>query len=515
MLDQFGSVAGRQICNDNRLARDDTPAIRVAGVGKAYKSYVKPFDLLREVATGVPRHQEHWVLKDISFEISKGDIVGIIGANGAGKSTLLKIVAGLLDATFGTVEVKGRISAILELGTGFHPDFTGRQNIITGGMCLGMSRAEIEERQKWIIEFSELASVIDNPFRTYSSGMQARLTFATAVSVDPEIFIVDEALAAGDAYFVSKCIKRINEICSSGATVLFVSHSTNMVAQMCKSAIWLQDGRMHSIGPARDVAKQYDYAVHVRTSANAGQVVELPAEPLAIEAALIASEITPPVVPGMVQRGHHDASAPPAEAVTPVEIEPIDPTPMLAGNAAAVQAEPTLVAAPAIMKVYRKGPVFIDSVKFCDGEGIARSVFRTWDPLHIDVTYSCDGEIPEPTLGLAIGIERENDLVLIAQFSTVLAAGNEVISYDDAPYRRCAGRKGIISAVFPSLQMMNGDYLISVGVLPNVPGTVDFYEYRHRTYKMRVIAAGYPSGAAFYPLVEWQHTTTRSPHSVR
>ena len=253
------------------------------------------------------------------------------------KSTLLKIVAGLLDATTGSAKIRGRVSAILELGTGFHPDFTGRQNIITGGMCLGMSRAEIEDRQKWIIDFSELETVIDKPFRTYSTGMQARLTFATAVSINPEIFIVDEALAAGDAYFVSKCIKRIHEICSSGATVLFVSHGTNQVAQMCKTAVWLQDGHVHMIGPARDVAKEYDYAVHVRVSQNAGRLIEVANEQIV---PVTAAKKDAPADVANVQSPNPDEASITSEATPDADLVTVEPPVVKIASGIAALASP-------------------------------------------------------------------------------------------------------------------------------------------------------------------------------
>jgi ABC-type polysaccharide/polyol phosphate transport system ATPase subunit len=232
-------------------------AIRVAGLAKMFRIYRRPSDLLRELLTGKIRHQEFWALHDIDFTVGRGEVVGIMGRNGAGKSTLLKILAGTLSPSRGSVAIDGRVSAILELGTGFNPNFTGRENVYMGGLCAGFSRAEIDRKFDEIVEFAELAAVIDQPFRTYSTGMQARLSFSTIMVADPEVLIVDEALSVGDAKFQLKCFDRFQDFRARGKTILLVSHSSQTITSFCDRALLLDGGRIACDADPNEVTKVY------------------------------------------------------------------------------------------------------------------------------------------------------------------------------------------------------------------------------------------------------------------
>lgn len=234
--------------------------IEIKHLSKVYNLYDKPVDRLKEVFSIRHKsfHKEHRALNDISLQIQKGDSVGIVGKNGSGKSTLLKIITGIITPTGGEVTIRGKISALLELGAGFNPEYTGLENIYLNGIVMGYSRAQIEKKVEDIIGFAEIGDYIYQPVKTYSSGMFARLAFAVSINVEPEILIVDEILAVGDTRFQVKCIEKMKELKSKGTTILFVSHATEQIKRFCNKAVWLQDGEIRQVGEASEIVDVYE-----------------------------------------------------------------------------------------------------------------------------------------------------------------------------------------------------------------------------------------------------------------
>ncbi len=234
-------------------------AIAVKGVSKKFKIYFDKGNQLKEkmIFWKRNRHEDRWVLKDVSFEIKKGEAVALVGHNGCGKSTMLKLLTKIIYPNSGTIETQGRISCLIELGAGFHPDMTGRENIYINASIFGLSKKEIDRRIDEIIAFSELEEFMDNPVRTYSSGMYMRLAFAVAINVDADILLIDEILAVGDANFQAKCFKRLEEFKASGKTIVLVTHDTGTVKEFCDRAIWINDGEVAATGEAEPVVDQY------------------------------------------------------------------------------------------------------------------------------------------------------------------------------------------------------------------------------------------------------------------
>lgn len=234
-------------------------SISVKGLGKDYRIYGRPIDRIREMYSvrGRNYHSVFTALDDVSFDVAPGETVGIIGPNGSGKSTLLEMVCGTLTPTRGTVAVNGRLAALLELGAGFNPAFSGRENVYLNAALLGISKEEVHERFEDIVEFAGIGEFIEHPVSTYSSGMYVRLAFATAVNTDPEILIVDEALAVGDIRFQRKCFRRFQEMQKAGKTILFVTHSVDLVQTHCSRAIYLNSGEVRSKGEPKVVIQDY------------------------------------------------------------------------------------------------------------------------------------------------------------------------------------------------------------------------------------------------------------------
>ena len=252
-------------------------AVEVHGVGKFYRLYRRPGHRLLEWLGAPPRHVQRWALRDVSFSLGRGESLGIVGRNGAGKSTLLKIITGTTSPSTGEVRALGRVSSLLELGTGFHPDFTGAQNVLVAGRIMGLSEKEIEDLVPGVLDFAGIGQYIDQPVRTYSSGMQMRLGFALATAVRPDVLIIDEALSVGDIQFQQRCLDRIRGFQRAGTSLLLVSHDLATVAAFCNRVIVLEDGAAVYDGEPRAGLERY-YASMIRTLAGTEVATSAPSD---------------------------------------------------------------------------------------------------------------------------------------------------------------------------------------------------------------------------------------------
>lgn len=244
----------------------DAVVLRACGLGKEYRLYDSPRQRLKALLTGRAQHRSHWALRDVSFELRRGQCIGVIGDNGAGKSSLLKLLAGTLQPTRGRIERQGRITAILELGAGFHPDFSGRDNLYFGGSMIGISHEEMARLEPEIVAFAGLGEAMSRPVKTYSSGMAVRLAFALVTAVQPDVLIIDEALAVGDQHFQKKCVERITAFKKNGCTILFCSHSPYHIRTLCDVALWLDGGQVKEFGPTEPVLGAYEMHTRLRNA---------------------------------------------------------------------------------------------------------------------------------------------------------------------------------------------------------------------------------------------------------
>ncbi len=419
-------------------------AIEVFNLTKSYKIYNKPIDIILEMGFGKGKYIVQNALEDVSFSINKGEIVGVVGSNGAGKSTLLKIISKKLQQSKGSVETNGKISALLELGAGFHMRYSGRENIFMGALCLGIDKKEIYSKLDEIIEFSELKDVIDQPFYTYSSGMQARLTFSVGVCSLPDIFIVDEALATGDASFSRKCLNKIREICDSGTTALFVSHSTQSLIQLCQRIIWLDKGRIVMDGKAIDVARSYEEYMHYEYNAK--------------------------FYKNKINRNQYIDNAK-KESGAPFSINKVE---------------------------------FLNDKN--ESASIFRFWTSLTIKVYYSCNTAYKKEVPFP--GLAVAIHRIEDMVCVTAFNSNMPNTDEDLSHhmnQEASQKKHYSSKGCIDVLLSHIQLNPGEYFVSLGILKNNVTTSEFYDYRHLAYPLNIIRNGCDQQGVFYHQVKWSH----------
>jgi ABC-type polysaccharide/polyol phosphate transport system ATPase subunit len=255
-------------------------AVSARQLTKTYRVFESPWQRLWEALSGRQLHRPATALEDVTFDLEPGEALGVVGENGAGKSTLLKLIAGVLEPSSGAVRVGGKVASILELGSGFHPEFTGRQNLLLNAAAMGLSRRDALAKLDRIVDFSELGTAIDQPLKSYSTGMVMRLAFSIATQVEPDVLIVDEALSVGDGYFQKKSMDRMNELVRGGTTLLFCSHAMYYVSSFCERALWLRHGRVEQLGAARDVIADYERYLLARSNAAEADATEV-AEPAA------------------------------------------------------------------------------------------------------------------------------------------------------------------------------------------------------------------------------------------
>ena len=330
----------------------------------------------RGVALPRPSREEFWALRDVNFSIYAGEAVGIIGENGSGKSTTLKLISRILEPTSGGVSVRGKVSALLELGTGFHPELTGRENIYLNGSLLGLSRKEMASRYQAIVDFAEIGEFIDTPIKHYSSGMVMRLGFAVAINVDPDILLTDEVLAVGDEAFQRKCLDQIALLRRRGVTIVFVSHALDAVRTLCKRAIWLDHGRMIADGPAGEVVDMY------LAYENEKHEERMKAE----------HESRPALMPALPDY-HQPVDAQDQETGDEdVEVEVLHQLPMPLDTGHKV--------------VPAKADVKITDVTFLNRHGVASQVFQTHDPITMRLHYDALDRVEDPVFGLALYTEN-------------------------------------------------------------------------------------------------------------
>lgn len=423
--------------------------IHVEGLGKRYEIYAQPADRLKQMilprigrAFGSNRayFKEFWALRGVSFDVRRGETVGIIGRNGSGKSTLLQMVCGTLHPTEGSVAVHGRIAALLELGAGFNPEFTGRENVYLSGLLYGIPENVLRGRFESIVEFADIGDFIDQPVKTYSSGMYVRLAFAIAAHVDADTLVIDEALSVGDVRFTQKCMRFLREFQKRG-TLLFVSHDTGAVTNLCSRAIWLDGGKQVMDGPARDVVERYLAAQHAADRASLGDSVT-------VHATAEAGEAT--------SDGSHGA---PADAVDPRKA-------VLNGEASRNLVEVFEFDPDQINSEFGAGAVRIVDVQLLDGDGEAHRLISGGEVADLSI----DASVLEPVSAPIFGFYVKDRL------GQRIFGDNTYVTYHDRPVQALPGTRLRAHFRFRMPVLPSGDYSVDVAL---ATGTQEDHTQQH------------------------------------
>ncbi len=421
------------------------PVISARDLGKCYQLYDQPQDRLKQFLWRGRRQyfREFWALRATSFDIAHGEVIGLIGRNGAGKSTLLQLLCGTLTPTTGTVHVHGRVAALLELGAGFNPEFSGRENVFMYAAILGLSKADITSRFEDIVDFSGIRPFIDQPVKTYSSGMFVRLAFAVAVSVDPDILVIDEALSVGDGEFARRSFERIMALKDAGKTILFCSHSTYQIEALCNRVFWLRDGSIvHAGDPATVVSAYNDYLAGLNP----------------------AKASAAPVIP---------ATAPPAGSPPPA--------PVARGTARIVQVTVTVAGK-------EETP---DHAEANQETGRALTLISGQHTLAIRIEHASDPQLPIPSV--AVCLQHISGM-------TIASAGSH---NDGLLLHRDAAGHGVITLRLPNLPLLKGEYSVDAYLL--CERGLHTYEHAAQVARLQVTQNGLEIGLVHLPH-RWETT---------
>ena len=431
-------------------------AIAVNDVSKMYKLYDKPIDRLKESLglTKKKKYKEHFALNHVNFQVGKGETVGIIGTNGSGKSTILKIITGVLNPTGGQVVVDGRISALLELGAGFNMEYTGLENVYLNGTMIGFSREEIDEKLQDILDFADIGDFINQPVKTYSSGMFVRLAFAVAINIEPEILIVDEALSVGDVFFQAKCFRKFEDFKKDGKTILFVSHDLSSISKYCDRVVLLNKGNKLAEGTPKEMVDLYKRVL-------VGQAGELTGEG---QPAAPAPQAAPAAVPAEGESAENtDAGETTAESAAPAA--PAVPDAETLSDPSTGWLKPFPLNPQQLEYGDRKAE-FVDFA-IVDDRGNYTNTLEKGSEFKILAKVRFNSKVPEPIVAFTFKNVHGTDIT-----------GTNTM-YENQDIKQCEGGEEVIVTFTQKMDMQGGDYLLSLGCTGYQDG--DFTVF-HRLY---------------------------------